>query len=181
MTCKRSTPRTHIVEAVQPLLHLQPVGFRGSRVRRVQVQLDEHLDEPVELALNDRIVRFIAKSTKSEGVETRRLGTGGGDAHPGDLQILPPSLHPRAVCRRTQLAPRRLLPLLARVRACAPDAPAAVGYCVGAEALRHEGRMAEQHREVIAVSQVLEGLCGVLDSQLGDQRLCQDVFVDRLV
>ncbi len=171
--------RTHIVEAVQPLLHLQPVGFRGSRVRRVQVQLDEHLDEPVELALNDRIVSSRKHEIRGRGNE--KTWNGGGDAHPGDLQILPPSLHPRAVCRRTQLARRRLLPLLARVRTYAPDAPAAVGYCAGAEALRHEGRMAEQHREVVAVSQVLEGLCGVLDCQLGDQRLCQDVFVDRLV
>jgi hypothetical protein len=47
MTCSR----THIVEAVQPLLHLQPVGFGGSRIRGVQVQLDEHLHKPVELAL----------------------------------------------------------------------------------------------------------------------------------
>jgi hypothetical protein len=38
-----------------------------------------------------------------------------------------------------------------------------VGYRVGAEGFRHEGRMAEQHHEVVAVAQVFEGLCGILD------------------
>jgi len=42
-----------------------------------------------------------------------------------------------------------------------------MGYSVGAETLRHEGSVAEQHREVVAVAQVLKGLCGVFHRQLG--------------
>lgn len=40
-----------MVEAVQPLLHLQPVCLGGSHIRGVQVHLYEHFHEPVELAL----------------------------------------------------------------------------------------------------------------------------------
>ena len=100
------------------------------------------------------------------------------NTHPGNLQILPPSFQPRAIRRRTQLAPGRLLaPSFPRARR-APDAPAAVGYRVGAEGLGHEGGVAEQHHEVVAVTQVFERLGRVLDRQLGDGRFGEHVFVD---
>jgi hypothetical protein len=105
-------------------------------------------------------------------------------AHPSDLQLLPPSLQPRAICRRAQFAARRrrfLLPFLPRGSARPPDATATVGYHVGAETLGHKCCVTQQHREVVAVTQVLEGLCGVFDRQLGDRGLCEDVFVDSLV
>ena len=97
------------------------------------------------------------------------------NTHSGDLQVLPPSLQPSTIGRRTHLPPRSLplRPLCRRARCRALDASnasTAVGHRVVSESLRHKGRMAEQHREVVAVAQVFEGLCGVLDRELRDGR-----------
>lgn len=69
----------------------------------------------------------------------------------------------------------------AGARRRALDASTAVGYRVVTESLRHKGRMAEQHREVVAVTQVFEGLGGVLDCKLRDGGLREHVFVDCFV
>ena len=42
---------THIVEAVQPLLHLQPVRTLRTLVRRVHMLQDQHLHKSMELSL----------------------------------------------------------------------------------------------------------------------------------
>ena len=47
----RGRPVTYEVEAVQPLLDLEPVRPLRALVRGVQVLQDEHLDEAVELPL----------------------------------------------------------------------------------------------------------------------------------
>jgi len=43
-----------------------------------------------------------------------------------------------------------------------------VGYRGITKTLGYEGRMAEQHRKVVAVAQIFEGLCGVFNRKLGD-------------
>ena len=44
-------PSTYVVEAVQPLLHLQPVRTLRTLVRRVHMLQDQHLHKSVELSL----------------------------------------------------------------------------------------------------------------------------------
>jgi hypothetical protein len=105
------------------------------------------------------------------GRERARSENENRNTHSGNLQVLPPSLQPSAIRWRTHLPPCRLPlcpPLRGRARLRAFDASTAVGNHVVSKSLRHKGRMAEQHREVVAVAQVFEGLCGVLDCKLRD-------------
>ena len=138
------------------------------------MQLDEHLYKPVELALF--IFRCITRDIRQMLCARKRKTRSENEnrnTHSGNLQVLPPSLQPSAIRRRTQLPPCRLClrlcpPVRGRARRCALDASTAVGCHVVSKSLRHKGRMAEQHREVVAITQVFKGLCGVLDCKLGD-------------